>query len=343
MEERRHNYDTVDLLKLVGSILIFTMHASALSSFNANAQFFGVQLLARWCVPFFFIASSYLLFRKKEGEELSAQGVWKYTRRILLLYAVWFVFNLPYVVYVRLYVPGLTDVKTWLFFIRDCALSSSFMGSWYLIGSLLGAWVVYLLAKKLPNWVILIVTGVTYAFCVATSLYSAFLPQEFTTFLNEYVASPCNSVIGGIFFFALGKTIADKKETFSKLPAWLYLALGLTSISLFYVEVIVVREFVPVTSTDAAVMLVPTALCLFLFAVQSPLKVKGARVMRKVSTVVYCAQGTAILAAQIGCRLLGFSHTFLSYAVACALLVALSAVVLLLQGKTRLQWPRYLT
>jgi len=46
MEERRHNYDTVDLLKLVGSILIFTMHASALSSFNANAQFFGVQLLA---------------------------------------------------------------------------------------------------------------------------------------------------------------------------------------------------------------------------------------------------------------------------------------------------------
>lgn len=70
---------TIDLAKLVGSIMIFTMHISAFSDMGGGTQFI-FELLSRWGVPFFFITSSYFLFSEKnlKLEKHSVSGTRKW-------------------------------------------------------------------------------------------------------------------------------------------------------------------------------------------------------------------------------------------------------------------------
>lgn len=51
------NNDSIDLFKLLASIMIFVMHCSVLP--------FGWELMSRWAVPFFFITSSFFLHSNK--------------------------------------------------------------------------------------------------------------------------------------------------------------------------------------------------------------------------------------------------------------------------------------
>ena len=49
--------DTIDLLKFLGSIMIFTMHISAFR--DCGQLVFVWEILSRWAVPFFFVTSAY--------------------------------------------------------------------------------------------------------------------------------------------------------------------------------------------------------------------------------------------------------------------------------------------
>ena len=94
-------YDSIDIAKFLGSILIFTMHLKPA---------LAVQISARWAVPFFFICSSYFLFRKSKNKTVDRETIRKYIHRILTLYLVWFIFNIPSIIYTRLYGKDLSEI-----------------------------------------------------------------------------------------------------------------------------------------------------------------------------------------------------------------------------------------
>ena len=81
-------YDLIDLLKFVGSIMVFTMHINAFCDFQNIGLLF--ETATRWCVPFFFITSSYFLFSKSNGNNITFQSLKNYIKRIGLLYCVYF-------------------------------------------------------------------------------------------------------------------------------------------------------------------------------------------------------------------------------------------------------------
>lgn len=55
----------IDLLKFIGSIMIFTIHMAVFESFGEVQS--AWELLGRWAVPVFFIASAYFLFSANNG------------------------------------------------------------------------------------------------------------------------------------------------------------------------------------------------------------------------------------------------------------------------------------
>ena len=205
--------DAIDAAKFIGSVLIFTMHCSVLSDYG-NVSLLP-ELIARWGVPFFFLCSAYFLFSKSTDGNIDRVSIRRYLARIGKLYALWFAYNIPSVFYKWFYAKDLSSVGTWLAFLKNAALSSTFTGSWYLLSSMFSAWFVFLLSKKLRTKTILWITSVFYLICVFSSAYSGLLPPKTAEALS-LLCFPVN-LVHGCFYFALGKYIYENRDAITKI------------------------------------------------------------------------------------------------------------------------------
>ena len=192
--------DTIDLTKFIASILIFVMHCNVLEEKNIY-----IEVVTRWGVPFFFMCSGYFLFGKAIDGSIDKETLSHYIRRIISLYGVWLVVNIPNVFYYRLYMHSTSDFCFWIKFLKDFVLSSSFTGSWYLGSSIFSALIVYLLCKKNTTKRVLCITSSIYVLCALTSVYSGLLPLKVNQTL-KFLCFPGN-VLTGCIYFAAGKYI----------------------------------------------------------------------------------------------------------------------------------------
>ncbi len=108
---KKTQYFAIDLVKFICALLVVTLHIATYAFSNmavdgaAPTGHGNILMLilmplyfviVRVAVPFFFIASSYFLFKKiKACPEKRGEFVKKYCLRIFLLYVFWFVVSLP--------------------------------------------------------------------------------------------------------------------------------------------------------------------------------------------------------------------------------------------------------
>lgn len=87
----KQNYNAIDLTKFICSILVVAIH---IKPFGDNVDFhflnYGIQnYLARIAVPFFFVTSGFLLYRKTSFETFSMERPLKYALKLFRLYVIW--------------------------------------------------------------------------------------------------------------------------------------------------------------------------------------------------------------------------------------------------------------
>ena len=332
-------YDSIDLAKLMGSILIFTMHCGALNDYDQLSMI--PQLLARWGVPFFFICSAFFLFSKSVNGNMDKSTLRKYVYRIGMLYLAWFVFNLPNVIYQRLYSKDLSAVSTWLLFLKDSVLSSTFTGSWFLASCIFSAWFVYLLSKKLGTKAVLGITFVFYLLCVFTSAYYGALPSSMGKTLS-FLCFPLN-IFNGCFYFALGKTIVENKQ---KLILFFNKTRSVCFFIFFYLlflfEIALTKRLNIYDSSDVAFSTAGIAVSLFFLCIQADMKLKNGLLLRKLSTIIYCCQGNVLLANGVFRKVLHFS-SLAAYLASCVVAAVICVIVLMIQKSGRWKWSRFLT
>ncbi len=332
-------YNSIDLAKLLGSILIFTMHCGALNDYEKLSMI--PQMLARWGVPFFFVCSSFFLFSKSVNGNIDKCTLRKYVYRIGMLYLAWFVINLPNVIYQRLYSKDLTAVSTWLVFLKNTLLSSTFTGSWFLASCIFSAWFVYSLCKKLRTEAVLGVTFVFYLLCVFTSAYYGALPSSVEKVLG-FLCFPLN-IFNGCFYFALGKYIVENKQSMSqyfsrKRSVCFFIFFYL----LFICEIAFTKRMNIYDSTDVVFSTAGIAVSLFFLCIQTDIKIKEGLQHRKLSTIIYCCQGNVLLANGVFRKVLHFS-SLAAYLASCVLAAVICVVILMIQKSERWKWSRFLT
>ena len=96
----------LDILKFVMSLFIVAIHSEAVKEIYYVSDI--TEPLIGSAVPVFFVVSSFLLFRrmrnKSKLEDINREGILlHFTYRLVLLYAFWFIVQLPLVVYTRHY------------------------------------------------------------------------------------------------------------------------------------------------------------------------------------------------------------------------------------------------
>lgn len=335
----KKSLETIDLAKFIASILICALHLGIFSDYNHLNII--PHLLSRWGVPFLFICSSYFFYCKCDNSKIEKDVLYKYVRRIAMLYIVWLVFNIPHVVYARLWSKDLLAIRTWLVFIKNSILSSTFIGSWYLSSSIFSVLFIYVLSKKLQTKTIMKITFIFYLLCVFSSAYRGVLPSNISKVLLFFLF-PLN-IFNGCFYFSLGKYIAENRQTI--LNKW-NKKRSLIGFIIFYLlfvaEIGLTKYFKILGMTDVTFSTALMAYTLFLFCLQTSIRISNSLLLRKMSIVIYCAQGNVLLVNRV-CRTTLKASSFLSSLISYIVLAAIFALVLYVQKKQKWKWTEYLT
>lgn len=96
-EARNHNFNSIDLMKFIFALLVIAIHFPPLVDISNIVNWALIQFVARLAVPFFFICSGYLLFRKTDlaNKEKTQARIKRYTLRIIKMLIIWYLLYFP--------------------------------------------------------------------------------------------------------------------------------------------------------------------------------------------------------------------------------------------------------
>lgn len=328
--------ESVDIFKFIGSIMIFAMHGNALGDNECASLIF--ECLARWAVPFFFILSSFFLSKKIHTTEDRKSTLIVFSKRIFSLYLVWFIINLPSVFYTRIMEKGVFKISTYVDFFKNGVLGSTFLGSWYLVSTIVCAWLCYYVFQKIGTVKKLVIASFFQTFCIFNSAYIGLLPESVKNISHDMFCFPLN-IFGGLFYFVIGEAIYLEKFKISGHST-------IFGICLFYplyiCEILFTKSIGIFGSTDYAFCSAPLALCVVIGVMKLKLNIKNSTVYRKLSTVIYCAQSNVFLILRI-MRRIGIQSHIIAFAVCALCMGVICLIVLLLQKRLSAKWVKCLT
>ena len=319
---------SVDIAKFIGSFLILAMHSDV---FRDNYYLdILLEIAARWGVPFFFISSSFFLFRKSRNGIIEKRYLLNYLFRIGMLYMCWGIFNLPSIYITRLYTKDLRDIDTWAEFIKNTILSSTFTGSWYLISCVFSACFIHILSKYFKTQRIMLITVPIYVICVMSSVYQGIFPTRISRILS-FFCFPLN-IFTGSFYFAIGKYIAENETILIRIMTKVRAVFFFLVFYLVYVlELLIAKHSGVYGSSDMAFSTVALSVALFLLCLQSNKTAKHCVLLRKISVIIYCCQGNVLLLNSLCNKMLGGGHTLIAFSTSVFVITAIVIAVLLIQ------------
>lgn len=132
---RSQNYNVIDIVKLLCSIMVFTIHVPPivapigmnLTALENQINFWFQQCFCRIAVPFFFTASSFFLFAKMSEDRIDIDRTKKYCFKLLRLLGIWSILPLvgegPQLWYLGGTVTAITFISLCLYFrVNDICL-----------------------------------------------------------------------------------------------------------------------------------------------------------------------------------------------------------------------------
>jgi len=205
------NYDSLDLTKFIASICVVALHADALWDFSPMANSLICCGLFRLAVPLFFVISAFFFF----GKEVTWEGTKKYIKRLLVLYAAWFIVSIPKTIFDRFICSHYPIGETVFRFVRSFFVTSTFGGSWFIVSCIFSALVYYKLEQlpeKTRKGLTIGISVIVYLWVTFSSAYGKLMtPLGMDGFYEKYellFASPYCSFLVGIPYFAIGRFFA---------------------------------------------------------------------------------------------------------------------------------------
>lgn len=203
-------YRSLDVMKLVMAVVVVAIHTRPEMSFSSAfiRRFF--EIIYSLAVPFFFMGSGFLLFRKVELP-LNVNGskrILGYLFRICRLYLLWTVIYLPLTIY-GFYIDGVPPLKALAAFARNVLLIGENYLSWplwYLLALIVAVGIIHVLLKlKVSSvWVLIFsvlmaCVGVGLDYCHEKSIMNPIIEIYFSIFLKTR-----NGFFVGFLYVALG-------------------------------------------------------------------------------------------------------------------------------------------
>ncbi len=152
--QTRQRYESLDRFRMLAAALVVAIHTSPLMSYSAQADFFLTRIFARTAVPFFLMVTGQFVvsgfFQDEEHNDGDAaimhrnepvylwNSVWRYVKKMLLLYGLAVLIYLPAGLYAGQYQNlHITDA------LRMLVFDGTFYHLWYFPACITGVLLVY--------------------------------------------------------------------------------------------------------------------------------------------------------------------------------------------------------
>ena len=292
----------IDLTKFILAVLVVMIHVRP---FSGDVQFWVVDCLARFADPMFFVISSYFIFYKLETNRKAAAAgrwdgrmMWNYVKRILILYTIWFVLNLPNFKW-QLTFTGWKMMPFRLF--QAYCLSGPYdTALWFMPALLWGTILTYFIGRKGNVRVALLCGFILHIPSYFDGVYAVFV-EDVAWFhrLVDAIESVFlwlgNGFTYGMFYCALGACVAvwnvNHREKLEAERKKYFRLFGMGTLIFFLLDVNesnMVRVFAWGGGYGTLLMMAPFSVCFLEFLLLSEMKGRPAyRFLQKMSIVIF--------------------------------------------------------
>ncbi len=341
---------SLDMAKFICSVLVVMIHITPFDGIGFLG--FGIRsYAARLSVPFFFVTSGFLLFRKTSYENLDTEYIFKYVCRLIRLYLVWSVIYL-YPRVDNIIKSGDSLFQGILVYIKHFLFAGSYRHLWY-INALIVATILtaVLIWKRCAVRTIFLAGGILYfAGLFAQSWFGLITPlrellPDFWSvlrLLQRLFHTTRNGLFEGFLFVALGMAFAFKDIRISRIRS--FLGFGVSMLALL-AEAVLVKFYGFAKEEDMYLFLVPAVFFLFHIVLHTELRERKIyRILGMLGSLVYFVHMWFF---EIAYRILDllkwntFNRTLLFLLVELSS-IAVSYMILRLSETKRFRWLRYL-
>lgn len=313
----------IDLVKLFMSICVVAIHTHPLEYFSDGILLMVYNTLLSLAVPYFFVASGFLLFSGIVGtfdDKRNLLRIKKYGYKLVKSYLIWSLIFLPIAVYGYWYERE-EPMRAIFFYARNFIFQGEHFYSWqlwYLLAAIIAVGLIWMLMRTIKNNFIL-------WFLIAIILF-------FVAHYMDYLNAKAESLSGilkwieiifektfrrgrmfsGCYLMIFGILIANLKTIIYKLP------LSIWSICMSL-------AFIVATMTNSSIALLVTIIALFI--VTQGIKIghnqKIFRFFRKTSMVIYYSHMLFFFLWSLFCKMNGqYGLTAFLITLICSLMLA---------------------
>lgn len=292
-------YKSLDIAKFICAILIIVIHTAPFGSYSKILTFGFRNIIAVIAVPFFFLTSGFLAFKKidsLDGEKRKTY-VRQYLKRLVVMYLIW---TAVYFVFVAIkWSREGFSVYSVLEYIKDFFFEGSYSTIWFLPALFAATLLVYVLHKKFNYRTIFVIACVIYLFTLGGSSYYGLATKvpAIKAVYDVYYSffdSIKNGVCFGMIFVSMGAMVSEKVEALTEkttaLRAFVPVVLfaGLLAVEEFMVAYLNWND----RGVDTVAMLVPFTYFFVRFLLVWPVKISESAcvAMRKYSILMFLTQ-----------------------------------------------------
>ena len=280
-------YCSVDILKFLLSYLICTRHfLQAVSSPDSILYLLITNIFSTLGVPLFFIISGFIFFSNKNLD------IKKYSLRICMLYLLWSIVYLPLNLFFR--IPFFTLCQNFFF-------SGFYYHLWFLPSVIFAVFFIYLL-RNISVKYLFIFTFFLFLLALFSDSYSYISPfwlNKFYGYYNNIFVTTRNGLFLGSIFVLIGKIFADNVDHFITCMGgginYLYIIGMLVSLLFLLLEGIILQSINTYQIINVLFFTLPAVFFIFMLTFTSLRDIAYSTLVRKMSTVIYCAHPIFII------------------------------------------------
>jgi len=229
--------NSIDIVKFILSFFVIALHTFFQNEnlINNNRIFITIFHVA---VPFFFITSGYLLFRKIELplNKKNSEIIFKYIKHIFKLYLIWTLIYLPIAIY-GAYIGGVKPIEFLIYSIRKFIFVGESYYSWnlwYLNGLIMAVLMIFILLKiKVKPKAILVIGFIIYLLGILLNhiliadlnLYPEFIKKILNLYLYLFERVR-NGIFKGFPFVAVGLYLSKLKSEIRNIKIYIMILIG---------------------------------------------------------------------------------------------------------------------
>ncbi|UTV26565.1 acyltransferase family protein [Photobacterium atrarenae] len=263
--QRIHAFDSVKFLAIIAVFVIHYMSFYGYGGEEQNAIYLSLNILARFAVPFFFVAAGYLYYFRSQSD--SGQYTLRYVSKLIRMYLIWTLFYLL--------VVGL-GYQNWQSFSWLAALYHGTLGfeiMWFMTALIITISLLYLAQRFQVTTPLLLIACMLHAIGLTGQSYQVLLPVElFNPQTNTFLTNSRDPLFFGLFYLMLGYQLARSNAVrwIARAPWPTYLLATLIFSALSVAEGLWLIRRHGSTSADYYLMTIPVTLALTALVLTRP-------------------------------------------------------------------------